>query len=295
VSEHQVSPLFAGTAADGGIAKPWFGNWEAFPKHLLPDIYRAAEAWRAPLQGISKPWLCWCVSDPWCVLQQRLVQSVGWTPVVGWDTNITQPTILPGSIAIDFNAQLKMPRCFMYFVLEWIFLFAPERLAFWHVDFLMTHQDMARAAACFAALQPGQMALPWNRANWVLRTLAPYRRMHNENRLFEVVGCITTEASRQHWEEGLSIWRHPECHPQSPLPTTFPHWETSIGLTLWAKRHPERHVVPRVDIKTGHATAWKLPGVDGATTPKQQQLEAHANLHHYAQRLGIAHFLEAPL
>jgi hypothetical protein len=254
---------------------------------------QAAQGWTAQLRGIERPWLCWCVSPRWCLVQQRLIQEVGWTPVIGWDTNITTPVLLAGSVAVDFNAALQMPRAFLYFFLEWIFLMGVDRLAFWHVDLLLSQRDMARAAHCFAALQPGQIALPWNRSNRVLRTLAPYRRVQNENRLFEVVGCVTADASRQQYAEGLGFWRHVECHPHASVPpgwaiNTGPraNWEHSVGLTLWAKRHPAQHVLPGVDMKTGHATQWKLPGVTAAT-PKAATLDTPGVLEQYARAVGL--------
>jgi hypothetical protein len=74
------------------------GNWDAFPVERLPEIYKAAEQWAENLTGIEKPWLYWCISNQWCVLQQRLAQLAGWTPVVGNDTNIKNPTVLPGGV-----------------------------------------------------------------------------------------------------------------------------------------------------------------------------------------------------
>src|SRR5689334_20035557 len=56
------------------------GNWEHY-KLPLDGIYAAAAEWKKALEGVEKPWLCWNVSPRWCVLQQRLVQEVGWTPV----------------------------------------------------------------------------------------------------------------------------------------------------------------------------------------------------------------------
>lgn len=287
-----AASLFAGSQMEATIARAAAGNWDAWPPARLPDIYRAAEHWAAQVSSIDKPWLCWCVSDPWCILQQRLVLSVGWTPIVGHDTNIAQPTVLPGSIAVNFNADLQLPRLLMYFVLEWVFLFAP-RLTFWHVDMLLSHRDMATAARTFEDLAQGQMALPHCRANPLLRWLAPYRPISIDNRLFEVIGCNTREASRQQYEEGLGFWRHPECHPNNTtLPADFPHWEHTIGVSLWARRHPTQHIVPKVDIKTGHAATWKFRGL-GRTMSKQELLEEHANIRHYAEKLGIVDLLEA--
>jgi hypothetical protein len=284
--------LFAGWQAESTIGRVGSGNWDAVPVERLPEIHRAAERWAERLQGIQKPWLCWCVSNPWCVLQQRLVQSVGWTPVVGYDTNIEKPVVLPGSVYVNFNEDLKLPRLLMYFILEWIFLFTEDRLAFWHVDFLLSKRDMTKAAQCFEDLRQGEMAMPWNRSNLIMRSLARFRPISNDNRLFEVLGCNTREASRQQYHEGLGFWRHAELHPNNTsLPADNPLYEHSVAVSLWARRHADKHKLPGVDIKTGHAGTWKFPGL-GQTTPKQQLLEEHAHIRRYAQKLGIEDLLE---
>jgi hypothetical protein len=117
---------YAGFQAERSVGRIGAGNWDAFPIEILPDIYRASEQWAATFKEIKKPWVCWCVSNPWCVLQQRLVQYAGWTPVVVHDTNIEKPVVLPGSVYLDFNKSLKLPRLLMYFILEWVFLFSDK-------------------------------------------------------------------------------------------------------------------------------------------------------------------------
>jgi hypothetical protein len=281
--------IFAGHQAERIIGWMGTGNWYGFPIERLPEIHRTAERWAHSLSGVEKPWLCWCVSNPWCMLQQRLVQSVGWTPVVGHDTNIERPTVLTGSVYVNFNEDLKLPRLFMHFVLEWIFLFA-DRLAFWHSDFLLSRDDMTKAANCFEDLLQGDVAMPWGGYR-IMRSVARFRPISNRNRLFEVIGCNTREASRRQYQEGLGFWRHPERHPNNTsLTADFPHWEHSVGTSLWAKRHPEKHKLPGVDIRTGHANSWKAGLRE--TTPKQQLLEEHEDIRRYAKKLGILDVLD---
>jgi hypothetical protein len=219
------------------------------------------------------------------------VQYAGWTPVVGHDTNIESPVVLPGSIYVNFNEGLNLPRLMAFFVLEWIFLFA-ERLAFWHADFLLSKKDMIKAAKCFEDLRQGEFAMPWGSSRPVMRFLARFRPINNSNRLFEVIGCTTREASLQQYKEGLGFWRNPQRHPENrSLPPDYPYWEHSVGVSLWARRHPERHRLPEVDIKTGHANSWKLPGLR-ETTPKQRLLEEYENIRDYAKKLGIGDLLD---
>src|SRR5690242_11726161 len=81
-------------------------NWRAFQAldFDLDQIFSAAERWKEHLQGIESPWLVWSIDGDWCYLQQRLVQSIGWTPVVGFDPRAGAPTrLVPGAVLVDFN------------------------------------------------------------------------------------------------------------------------------------------------------------------------------------------------
>jgi hypothetical protein len=167
-----------GLQAERTIGRVGAGNWDAFPLGKIADIHRASRRWSEELKKIQKPWLCWCISNQWCTLQQRLVQYAGWTPVVGHDTNIENPVVLPGSVYVNFNADLKLPRLLIYFILEWIFLFT-DKLAFWHADFLLSNGDMLKAANCFEDLQQGEFAMPWSSGRPIMRLLARFREPLN--------------------------------------------------------------------------------------------------------------------
>ena len=285
---------WAGFQAERTVGKVGSGNWDAFPAERLPEIYRAAEQWAANFKGIEKPWLCWCVSDQWCVLQQRLAQFAGWTPIVGNDTNIKDPTVLPGSVYVNFNRDLKLPRLLGPFILEWIFLFT-DRLAFWHADFLLSKRDMIKAAKCFEDLQPGELAMPWISTRPIMRLLARFRPVSNSNRLFEVIGCNTREASRRNMKKAWDSGAVSKNIPTTPaLLRDFPHWEHSVGVSLWARKHAERHKLPAVDTKTGHAHSWKLAGLR-ETTPKQQLLGAVREHSRIRGKMGIEDLLDRDL
>ena len=106
------------------------GNWEEFPGVPLETVHEAAAEWRRALAGVTRPWLCWNVSERWGRLQQRLIQEVGWTPVVGYDPRCGPPAaVLPGSILIDFNSHFGFEVMWPHFPLEFAFLFT-DRLAF---------------------------------------------------------------------------------------------------------------------------------------------------------------------
>jgi FkbM family methyltransferase len=65
----------------------------------IGDVHAAATEWREAVDGADRLWLCWSVDPAWNVVQQRLVASVGWTPVVGYDPRTS----------IGFNKHLQLP------------------------------------------------------------------------------------------------------------------------------------------------------------------------------------------
>src|ERR1700678_4054910 len=99
------------------------GDWKAYSLPL-ERIYEAAADWKHRLADVAKPWLCWNVSHRWSYVQQRLVQHVGWTPVVGFDPRVGPPLLAPGAVVIDFNASFQFPVMWPMFPLEFAFLFA---------------------------------------------------------------------------------------------------------------------------------------------------------------------------
>lgn len=264
------------------------GNWDAFPHERIFQVYKAAEKWADQLKNIKKPWLCWCLSNQWCILQQRLVHYVGWTPVIGNDTTINDPTVLDGSVYVDFNQELKLPRLHRCFPLEWIFLFT-DKLAFWHSDLLLTKKDMEKTAQCFEDLQQGGIAMDWiNGSSFLMRTIRRMLPIGNKNRLFEVLGCNTRTASKYQYENGLGFWRHPEKHPNNvTLPPNYPHWEHSIGVSLWIKKNPKNHKSIGVNTAQGHASSWNISKKERRDISKQELLERHEDILYYAKKLRI--------
>ncbi len=207
-----ASPPAAPTAWEIGktSGKNGTGHWRFWDRPEA-DILAAAADWAAALQGIERPWLCWNMNDRWCLLQQKLVAEVGWTPVVGWDPNCgaAPSTLVPGAVALDFNARLGLQVLYQHVPLEFVFLWA-ERLAFWHADVLMPRAKMKVAAARFAALQDGEMA--------AVKTYGGMRNLLRPkyHRYWEVLGCTTRGASRAQYEQGCGWWRGFQDHPNAP-------------------------------------------------------------------------------
>ena len=228
------------------------GNWAAF-NLPLERIYTAAQRWKAIAGGVAKPWLCWNVDDDWCLVQQRLVTAVGWTPLVGTDPRVAQPRLLPNSIFIDFNADFRFPTMWMHFPLEFAFLFV-GRLAFWHSDLLVRMEKMRHLADIFDGLADGDVAA----------TQMPFefsKIFSKKNyRFWELVGCTTREASRSQFEQGTGWWYNFSNHPNCPSEAERArrrkyYWDHGTGIMYWAKRCGGNVVPIAADyVAEGHCT-----------------------------------------
>ncbi len=196
----------------------------------------ASGSWAEKLHGVQFPWLCWNVDSQWCLVQQRMVTAVGWTPVVGFDPRAGEPPLVEGAILVDFNRGLDFPSMSMMFPLELTFLFAP-RLAFWHSDLLVRKPLFVDLASSFRTLKPGLTAAVDLRARWYRRLLGEKR-----GRYWELIGCTTREASRAQFETGCGWWRHTSAHVNCPneserqARSRYTH-DHGSGILIWEERH----------------------------------------------------------
>jgi len=270
------------------------GNWEEFPLPL-DAIYGAAAEWRQALAGVERPWLCWNVSDRWCTLQQRLIQEIGWTPVIGFDPRCGPPqTVLPGSIVIDFNARFSFEVMFPHFPMEFAFLFA-DRLAFWHSDLLCRLEVMHQLKDVFEELQDGTMA--------AVRDLGSRRHIYRfrHHRYWELVGCTTQGASKSQFEHGAGWWRkfafHPNCTDEKERSRRSKYYyDHGVSIMYW-KRHYHGQVtnIPHRLVAEGHCTSinrnsyrWEQPG---GQRNQPAEIDLNFDIEEVASRLGIAHLL----
>lgn len=276
------------------------GNWAAFPHDCVPQVEVAAREWRKAVDGVAKPWLCWCVHDDWCAVQQRLVQACGWTPVVGTDGRVASPTVLPGSVFVDFNRTLKLPVMWMHFPLEFVHLFC-DRLAFWHSDVLPPVQVMNTMAAEFDAIRPGEYVGVSDppgiqqrlRRLWrgVSRMSGYWLKNWNAKRWFEVVGCTTADASRRQFESGCGMWRHIEQHPNAPAQWRGKpvHYDHGVGLWYWQTYCEGRALPLGIDVDPFHYTTKggrRISG-DSRGTAKGANLTANHRLDQISASLGL--------
>jgi hypothetical protein len=270
------------------------GNWSAF-QQPVERIFEAAADWKQEMAGITKPWLCWNINNRWCALQQRMILSVGWTPVVGFDPRLASPSVVPGAIGIDFNRRFQFPILWPHFPLEFAFLFAP-RLAFWHSDLICRPETLSSLALLFERLHDGQMAAVLSRGG--IRNLLNFK----SHRYWELVCCTTRGASEDQFRRGAGWWRNFAMHPNCTDPAERErreryNYDSGVGILYWKNRYGGQIIdIPGRHISEGHCTAINRKGYKhlapaSVHRPVGDELDVNYNLEEVAARLGVAHFL----
>jgi hypothetical protein len=270
------------------------GDWAEF-RQPVERIYEAAAEWKRQLRGVEKPWLCWNINNRWCALQQRMILSVGWTPVVGFDPRLVSPSIVSGAIQIDFNHRFQFPVMWPHFPLEFAFLFA-SRLAFWHSDLVCRCETLAALARRFERLPDGQMAAVLSRGG--IRNLLNVR----SHRYWELACCTTQSASKDQFQRGAGWWRNFAMHPSCTDPLERErrkryNYDSGVGIRYWKKQYGGKVIdIPERELNEGHCTAINRKGyrylAAGAVhRPVGDELEANYSLEDVAARMGVEHFL----
>jgi len=271
------------------------GDWAAFDLDMSL-VQDAATDWGRQLAGIEKPWLCWNMSPAWCLVQQKLVKHVGWTPVVGLDPKYAPPTLVDGAIMVDFNSRLQLPQMYMHFPVEFAWLFAP-RLAFWHSDLLCRLPFMEEMAELFEKLPDGEMAAVFDYGG--LRQLLNYK-MH---RYYELLACTTRGASKNNFDKGCGWWRSFFLHPNVGTDAERREreklfYDHGFGIMYWKRRHDGRvHNISLSRAAEGHCSEIgnkryrNLPDHFEATRNTGREMEINYDLEQVCKRLGIERFL----
>ncbi len=275
------------------------GDWDGFSSSQinLEQIFAVCESWRASLHGIDKPWLCWNVSDRWCQLQQRLIQRVGWTPVVGFDPRVGVPPMEAGAVLIDFNKDFGFPVMWPQFPLEFAFKWINRRLAFWHADLLCRYSVMDFLVALFDSLEDGEMAAVVDRGG--TRNALNFK----SHRFWEVCGCTTQAASENQFYNGTGWWRHFGQHIKCPLEGERAHrrrlsYDSGVGIYYWQKHY--RGTVKRINarlISEGHCSETTAKHYKEAADHKsafrdlRSELDMNYDISQVARHLGIQDLL----
>ncbi|WP_018878413.1 hypothetical protein [Thioalkalivibrio sp. ALE28] len=271
------------------------GNWDFFPPTKIPQMEEAAREWASALEGIERPWLCWNVDEDWCRIQQRLVRSVGWTPVVGGDPRAGRPPLESGAIAVDFNARFDYPIMHFLFPIEFSHLFT-QKIAFWHSDLVVRKTVMENLATMFENLPDGSAAAVDRRRGW-------YRRWRGQRgRFWELVACTTAGASRDQYAKGAgwwrNIWRHPNC--RDVLRQRLEHrydYDHGAGILAWHEVHGGNVVpIPHGWVEEGHCTRvgnsnYRRRSPQDERRDLGKDLSHNFDLREVCQRLGISDLL----
>ncbi|MDP9051306.1 MAG: hypothetical protein M3O31_11400 [Acidobacteriota bacterium] len=269
------------------------GNWSGFDIPM-DKVREAAAEWRLALAGVTRPWLCWNVSDRWCKLQQRLIQEVGWTPVIGFDPRSGPPTVLPGSILIDFNSHFGLGVMWPHFPLEFAFLFA-DRLAFWHADLLCRLEVMDQLASIFESLPDGAVAAVPDLGG--RRNLMKFRH----HRYWELVGCTTKSASESQFDHGSGWWRcinkHPQCKDDKERRRRDKYYyDSGVGIMYWKRQYGGQVInIPSKLVGEGHCTSINRKNyrqmIPGGARNLGAEIDLNFDIEKVAAKLGIAHLL----
>ncbi|BAL93782.1 hypothetical protein [Rubrivivax gelatinosus] len=267
------------------------GHWRYWDRPV-DDLLRAAEDWALALEGVKRPWLCWNLNDRWCLLQQRLVAEFGWTPVVGWDPNCGQRpgTLIPGAVAVDFNARLGLQVLYPHVPMEFAFAWA-DRLAFWHADVLMPRAKMARAAEWFQAIPDGEMMAVKTYGGWRNRLRPKFHRY------WEVLGCTTRAASLDQFNKGCGWWRGYQQHPNAPSDAAERrrrarfYDDHGCGIQYWQRFCGGRVAkIPESWIAREHFSVITVPNYVRAAS-KSEEIDINFDLSAIARQLQIEDLL----
>ena len=246
------------------------------------------------LDGVELPWLCWNVDPDWCLVQQKLVREVGWTPVVGFDPRVGPPALIDGAICIDFNQPFGLPTMWLHFPLEFIFLFC-DRMAFWHADLILRREKMRAIAERFANLPDGTGAavLP---TEGRLAVLSPKKR-----RYWEVLGCNTRGSSRDQFESGCGWWMNFWMHPATPAAEAAErktyYYDSGTGIRFWHKKCGGRMMlIPESFVSEGHCTRiGRKDYVEASPNDYKRdlskELSLNSDLREVCDRLGVGDLL----
>lgn len=277
------------------------GNWGAYRALAMEvaPIREAARKWEHALRRVERPWLCWNVDDQWCLVQQRLVQEVGWTPVVGFDPRVGPPQLVaPGAVVIDFNEGIGLPVLYPHFPLEFAFLFA-DRLAFWHSDLLVRLPLLHALARHFAAQADGSTTVTASSPG--LRHLLSVAKQRH----WELIGCTTRAASLGQFEAGCGWWMEFWEHPNCPGAEEREHrrryyWDHGAGIYFWHRRLGGKvEVIRDKSLHDGHFTkigkkdyvrSVVMPGSD-AQRSMNREINENFDLASACRSLGLGHLV----
>ncbi|MEE9476659.1 MAG: hypothetical protein V3V71_08400 [Roseateles sp.] len=273
------------------------GNWEAFngSPDAIHDVLREARHWAQVTAGHDKLWLCWNVDPAWCLIQQALVQQIGWTPLVGFDPRVGPPPLLPGALSIDFNAPFGFRTMYPHFPLEFAFAFVPGKLAFWHSDLLVPVPQLTRYAQSFEDMPDGQIIATKEDVS-----LTDRLRGKKLTRAWELLGCVSRAGSEHAFMSGCGWWMCFYLHPMlrghdERRRRVQQYWDHGTGILYWHEhcKGPLQLIANR-EIDAGHFTrigrrdTYKVHGHDDWRRNLAMELSANFELEKACESMGLS-------
>ena len=276
------------------------GNWKGF-QVPLEKIIEASERWKKICAGHPKLWLCWNVDPDWCLVQQKLVKEMGWTPLVGGDSRARPAELIDGAIYVDFNEVLGLPMFHMVLAIEFAFLYVPDKLAFWHSDLLVRRNKLMRIAEKMDRLTDKEMLVTIPGRGVKQRLLGQQRRY------WELVACTSKRISAHQFKHGAgwmaNIMYHPMT-PQTPLEKSRrakQYYDHGAGVYYWAKHYKPAdciiHTIHEAEVDEGHfsrirAQNYRSVSPNNARRDLTSELSLNFDLATEAEKLGLGDLVE---
>ena len=222
---------------------------------------------------------------------------MGWTPVIGFDPRSGPPTVLPGSILIDFNSHFWFSsHVAFHFPLEFASPFRrPPRILACGLLLCPGLDVMHKLKSTFESLPDGAIAAVPDYGG--RRNLLRFRH----HRYWELAGCTTRSASESQFKHGSGWWRnikdHPQCTDEKERRRRARYYyDSGVGIMYW-KRHYGGQVIdiPEKLVGVGHCTSINRKNYravnSGGTRYLGGEIDLNFDIEEVAARLGIAHLL----
>ncbi|MEG3764945.1 hypothetical protein [Alteromonas sp. 14N.309.X.WAT.G.H12] len=272
------------------------GNWKGF-QVPLKKIVEASMEWQALCANHPKLWLCWNVDPDWCIVQQRLVKELGWTPLVGSDPRAKPPTLIDGAIHVNFNKHINLPIFHMIIAIEFAFLYVPDKLAFWHSDLLVRREKLRHIEQTIRRMTSNEMLVTQPERGLKARLLC------QQKRYWELLGCTNKHISKHQFLRGSGWMSNIMYHPLSPQTLkekkrrAKQYYDHGTGIHYWAKHYKPAdhsiHLIPEALLDEGHfsrirAKKYRTISPNNSRRDLTSELSLNFDIKKETARLGLS-------
>jgi hypothetical protein len=271
------------------------GNWRGGQLDMT-QLFNVAREWKKICKGHDKLWLCWNVDPEWCLVQQKLVKEMGWTPLVGSDSRAKKAKLIDGAIEINFNENLDLPMFHMVLAVEFAFLYIEGKMAFWHSDLLIRRAKLKSIAGMMENLGENDMLVTKPGLGMKAKIL------RKEGRYWELVACTTKAASEHQFMHGAGWMSNITCHPMAVqsdkerIRRAKQYYDHGAGVYYWSKNYkPESWGMVFIEenyIDEGHFTRirakkYQLTSPNNERRDLTSELALNFDLHAECEKLGL--------